>query len=398
MPAARHSDAVGCYTTVGALGPLSGYASVPPMISLRRNETLRRYLQPGLGGTTYAYWGPNMQVGDIPGPCRDRTWACEPARMFRATRDTDVTSVARYGNAVYTYRPTFTDGSYRDAVINESPRSVTSYFYPPYASAATPAKEQSGELWATLYGGCSNGLVITARAAACSVQVSTDNGRSWSKPVAMQGAARADLTDAVKRHHAYHLRINAPATELEAMGLEIRTVAMANDRLIPHLKDGGTTVSYQATGRAVFADGPDLQQALPFVTAGRFGTDRVVTPVPAPANWPIVSAYAAAQVASKSRPDTRVRYQIDCSSDGRSTWQPIVRDWRIERLGYQSEDCWSQTFAMVARNCPAVRRAFSSTFPTMAASYTSGRRSIWSTQQVRVARSASPSTGPKANG
>ena len=39
---------------------LSGYAGPPPMIHLRRGESLRRFLRPGLDdGKTFAFWGRN---------------------------------------------------------------------------------------------------------------------------------------------------------------------------------------------------------------------------------------------------------------------------------------------------------------------------------------------------
>ena len=54
---------------------LPGYEAVPPMVHLRRGETMRRYLAPGLeDGKTFVFWGHNYKTGGIPGPERAQTW------------------------------------------------------------------------------------------------------------------------------------------------------------------------------------------------------------------------------------------------------------------------------------------------------------------------------------
>lgn len=332
---ARDSDAMGTYNKVRSAAPLSGYALAPPMVALRRNETLRRYLQPGLGSKQYVYWGPNMQKeAGIPGPGRDRTWASEPERMHRAQRDTETEPVAHYGNAVYSYRPNFLDGSYRDAVVSEDDRSVTFSFQSPYTIAATPAKANAQEIWAVMHPGASNGLVITGQCADCTVQISADHGRTWSEPVAMAGKAQADLTDEVKGRHAYLLRFNASAEKLAAMGIDIRTVCMANDRLMPHLKSQGSTITYQCSGRAVLSAGPSKSLAARYVTDGSFGSDHVGMTIPAPAGTRILAVYSMAQVFPEI-PAESVRYQVDCSTNRDPSWLSIVEDWQIKKHGYQ---------------------------------------------------------------
>ena len=336
------SDALsGVFTEILGTAPLSGYAGVPPMVSLKRDETMRRYLQPGLGGETYVYWGPNYRElshedSPIPGPNRDRTWATQPERMFGATRDTD-TLFARYGNVVYTYRPNFADGTYRDGVIAEDEQSVTFYFYSPYAVAALPPQEAAKQIWAVLEKGCTKGLIVTALSnLKCTVQVSTDNGSTWSPEIRF--GKKLDLTDWVKGHHSYHLKLNATPSQLATSPIAIRTVCMANDRLMPHLKSGGTSVSFAASGKAVFAAGPNVDQTDRFVTSGSLGTDRVEMRVPTPGGARLLEVHAAAMVNSGSAPDASIRYQIECSTDGGATWEPIVEDWRVETLGYQVGD------------------------------------------------------------
>ena len=341
---ATDSDSIGTLTEVTSLAPLSGYSGAPPMLSLRRNEVLRRYLKPGLGKDSYVYWGANMNKNGLPGPSRDRTWACEPERMFGATTDTSAVTIARFGNAVYVYRPNFADGSYRDGVIEEDEKSVTFRFQSPYTIAATPAKENAEERMGTLMEGCTNGLVLIGQEANCTAQLSTDNGTTWSVPVELSGKARQDLTDLAKGHHAYYLRLNASASDLAGQGIAFRTVCIANDCLIPHLKSDGTTITYNASRSAIFSAGPNLDQAAPFVTDGGFGKDQVTLTVPAPDGARIKAIHAASRIFTRNPPDQSVLYQIEYSADGGDSWAPILHDWKVEQLGYQVEDYHSHAF------------------------------------------------------
>ena len=349
---ATGSDLMHTYRKVGFVEVLSGYAGVPPLVALKRNETFRRYLRPGLGGTDYAYWGSNSMAEDIPGPARSSTWALRPEQMFRAVRH-GKHGWGRHGNAVFTYEPNFADGSYREGVIAEDAESVTFFFQSPYAVAASPAAAHRAKPDAVEHDGGSGGLVITARAAGCAVQVSTDAGRSWSPPAAL--VDRLDLTDLVKGRHGYRLKFNAAPAALADKGIAIRTVCMANDRTMPHLKDNGTTVEFAATNKGVFSTGSDVTQAAAFVTAGGFGQKSVEFTVPTPGGRPIREIHAVGWVASGVPPDPTVPYAIDYSTDNGSTWKPIVKDWRIELMGYQSDDWWSQSFCFGARDIAAER-------------------------------------------
>src|SRR4051812_708125 len=56
------------YTQYATAEYLAGYAAVPPMVHLRRGETFRRYLNPGLeDGKTFVFWGRNYNTAGIPG-------------------------------------------------------------------------------------------------------------------------------------------------------------------------------------------------------------------------------------------------------------------------------------------------------------------------------------------
>lgn len=363
---ANGSDAIGVYTQIKWTEPLSGYPAVPPMISLKRNEAFRRYLRPGLGSDTFVFWGHNDMSDGIPGPSRDRTWVSQPEKMFRAGRDTG-RNWGRYGNAVYTYKPNFKDGSYREGAVSEDDKSVTFYFYSPYAVGATPPAEKMKDAKGVEFDGCSNGLVVTAggdvddvasgfdpddthtvddvasgTGFVCTVQLSTDNGTTWSEPTELKD--KADLTDLAKSHHSYHLKLNAPARDLAGKDLTIQTVCIANDRLMPHLKDGGTNVTYEAGGKAVFAAGPNGDQAKAFLSAGDFGQNMIEFTIPSPNGRKILEVHAAAWAASGVPPDPALKYQIEYSTDGGQTWKHVVKDWNVELRGYQAKDWWSQSF------------------------------------------------------
>ena len=81
------------------------------MVHLRRGETLRRYLEPGLDdGKTFVFWGRNYNTGGIPGPERSHTWVNQPDAMYGSKTGAGYRpGQARFANAVYTYTPDFAD-------------------------------------------------------------------------------------------------------------------------------------------------------------------------------------------------------------------------------------------------------------------------------------------------
>jgi hypothetical protein len=56
-----------------------------------------------------------------------------------------------------------------------------------------------------------------------------------------------------------------------------------------------------------------------------------------------VMLYAAAHIQSSNPPDSKVKYQIEASLDDGKSWQPVVKDWQIERRGDEPKDFWSQS-------------------------------------------------------
>ncbi len=334
-----HPDDGASYQEYAVAEYLPGYSGPPPMVHLRRGERLRRYLSPGLeDGKTFAFWGMNYNAGGVPGPERSLTWVNQPEKMYGSRQATRFNpGQARYGNAVYTYAPDFSSGDYREGVVEEDGRHVVFEFQTPYIIAATPPNDKP---WGIYDAGCTNGLVLRGKAD-CAVSVSTDRGRTWHDCGAFRDGL--DLTDRVKGRRQYLLRLHAGAKELKGSGLTMRTVCQANPSVMPRLKDDGSAVRFEASGRAVTSAGPNRPQAEAHLIEGKFGTPRVTLELAAPRGAAAQTVYAAAHVLSGSPPRPDVKYQIEASTDGGKTWRPVVRDWTIVRQGDEPKDFWSQS-------------------------------------------------------
>jgi hypothetical protein len=334
-----HPDDGGVYQEYAVAEYLPGYGGPPPTVHLRRGERFRRYPQPGLeDGKTFVFWGRNYNTAGVPGPERSLTWVNQPEKMYRSTRATENhPGQARYGNAVYVYTPDFAGADYREGVVEEDDKHVVFEFQTPYIIAATPPNDKP---WAIYDAGGKNGLVLRGKCE-CPVAISTDRGRTWQDCGAFRDGM--DLTDRVKGHRQYLLRFCGAAKALNGSGLTMTTVCQANAAVMPRLKDGGSDVRFEASGRAVTSAGPTLPLARAALVEGQFGSPRVTLELSAPRGAAAVTVYAAAHVRSSSPPSPEVKYQIEASTDGGKTWQAVVRDWTIPRQGEEPKDFWSQS-------------------------------------------------------
>jgi hypothetical protein len=334
-----HPSDGGVYAAYRTAEYAAGYSGPPPVVHLRRGETLRRYLQPGLeDGKTYVFWGRNYNLAGIPGPERAHTWVNQPEKMHNSTNGAGfIRGQARFGNAVYTYTPNFANADYREGVIEEDNQHVVFEFYTPYIIAATPPNDKP---WGIYDDGGRNGLVLHGKAT-CGVSVSTDQGKTWFD--AGKFADGLDLTDQVKGKRQYFLKLNAGAKELEKAGLSWVTVCQANTSVMPRLKDGGSEVRLESSRRAVLSAGPNLPQAEAHLVDGKFNGPSVTLELKSPRGEPIQEIAAAAHVASGNPPRAEVKYQIDVSTDGGKTWKPAVKDWTLSRQGEEPKDFWSQS-------------------------------------------------------
>ena len=275
----------------------------------------------------------------MPGPERAQTWVNQPEAMFGSKHGAGSRpGRARFANAVYTYRPNFASGDYREGVVSEDDEHVTFEFETPFIIAATPANV--GE-WGIYELGCKNGLTVRGTGGA-TVSVSVDRGQTWASGGIL--SAGPDLTDIAKGQRQYWLRLNAGAKQLAGSGLTIMTVCQASAAVMPRLKDGGSAVQFEASGRAVVSAGPNLPQAQPHVVAGKFDSPTVTLALESPRGEPVVEVYASAHMRSGSPPDPNVRYQIDVSTDNGTAWRPLVKNWTINRQGDEPGDFWSQSF------------------------------------------------------
>ena len=318
---------------------LAGYAGPPPMLRLRRGERMRRYFQPGLDdGKTFVFWGRNYNTAGIPGPERSRTWVNQPDKMLNSKSGTPHRNgQARFANVEYLYEPDFTGGDYREGIVGETANQVTFSFQTPYVIGATPPNDQP---WGIYDVGCRNGLVLRGKAK-CPVSLSLDDGRTWSQPQAFKDGL--DLTDLVKGRSHYWLRLGAGARQLRNTGFGIRTVCQVNVAVLPWLKDNGTTISYEASGKEVRSVGPELNFAQTYVSAGGFNQKEVTLAIKP--NKPVVALHASAHVASGSPPNPKVRYLLEYSLDSGKSWLPIVKGRAIPRRGDEPGDFWSQSFS-----------------------------------------------------
>ena len=326
----------------------AGYSGPPPLVHLRRGETLRRYFQPGLeDGKTFVFWGRNYNQGGIPGPERSRTWVNQPEAMHGSKNGTQhVTGQTRFANAVYVYQPDF-NGAYQESVVSESADSITFEFHTPYIIAATPPTDSA---WGIYEAGCRNGLVLRG-AASCAVAVSVDGGHTWKDAGTFKHGL--DLTDHVKGHRQYHLRLGAGAKQLLDSGMTITTVCQAAVSVLPRLKDSGTRIEHAVSGHALQSAGPTLAQARPCVIEGGFDTPRVTLQLATPRGEGTRIIHAAAHIASSTAPNPDIKYQIEYSLDSGRTWQPVVRDWQIVRQGVEPPDFWSQSLCYGSVKLPA---------------------------------------------
>jgi hypothetical protein len=333
-----HPKDGGSYSDYRVAEYFPGYAGPPPMVHLRRGETMRRYFEPGLeDGKTFVFWGRNYDTDGIAGPERSRTWVNQPEKMHGATSSTPhQNGQVRFANVEYRYRPDFASEYYREGMIEEGADFVTLEFQTPYVIGATPPND---EPWGIYDDGCTNGLVVSG-STSTRVSLSTDAGASWSDPQPLENPL--DLTDLAKGRSQYWLKLHSGAADLAAAGIEIRTVCQANVAVLPRLKDGTTTIRYQASNRRVVSAGPELNLAQRHVSEGAFGENRLTMTLPA--RGKVVGLCAAAHIASSSPPSPDIRYQIEYRVGGGGGWQPFVSDWSIPRRGDEPSDFWSQSF------------------------------------------------------
>ena len=315
------------YRELSSVSYLAGYGGPPPMVHLRRGETLRRYQKPGLeDGKTFVFWGRNYGVGGIPGPERSAAWVNQPEKFYGGLNGSGwKEGRARYGNAVYTYTPDFASGDYREGIVEEDADHVVFEFVSPYIIGSTPAGDGA---WAIYEAGGRNGLVLRGKVA-CPVSVSVDGGKTWKDAGKLKDGL--DLTDLVKGRRHYLLRLGAGAKALAGSGFKSTTVCQCSSSIVPRLKDDGSRVRFEATNRALTPGGPNFDQAGTRLVEGSFPSASLTFELAPPRKETASRVYAAAMIDSWNPPRPDVHHTIESSTDGGKTWTPFVKDWVIQR-------------------------------------------------------------------
>ncbi len=174
----------------------------------------------------------------------------------------------RTGNGVFEYVPSLKDGRYREGVKSEKETvfkngtlrgkvagaSVVFEHVSPYVIAARPAEAGEDREWDVFAEKCADGAEVSGVAVGkVPVSVCVDD---TFKPIGVaEGEFRLDFTDVVKGRHEYQIKFDlSPEAGLKA--LKMRTVTQVGRGVFPRLKDGGTTVTYQASGQSVIHGGP----------------------------------------------------------------------------------------------------------------------------------------------
>ena len=321
------------------VGYSTGYASIPPMVYLRAGESLRRYVNPGQeNGKTFAYWGINYNIGGMPGPVRNETWVTQPEKMYKSAKRAD-NGNARYGNAVYVYKPDFASAKYKEGVVDEADDHVTFEWYSPYVIAAIPTEAKVKEKLGIYESDCTGGLIINGKIS-CPVEISIDQGKTWVKSDGKDGL---DLTDAAKGRRQYLLKFGAGAKALAGTGLTITTVCQCGLTIVPHVKAGENKVTYESSGQGFIAAGPTKDQALAHLVDGAMDSPTVTLSLTAPRGAKAVHVYAASRIGC-SAPPKPSKYNIDYSVDEGKTWNSVLKNWEVIQRKPEPNDWWSQTF------------------------------------------------------
>ncbi len=338
-------DRLDSYSKIRWMQMNFGYNAMPIIYSLRSGETFTRYLDPGLeDGQTWVFWGRDyFELGGKPkhGPYRNVTFLDD----YPIGNDRRGRGKAYYGNGVFEYVPPVADGRYKAGA--KEPKNVTfkdgvlrgkkadAYVVfehvSPYVIAARSI-EGGGREWNLLEEKCCDGAILTGEAVGeVLVTVSVDGGQTWQKVGLAAGEFKIDFTDVVKGRHAYLIRFGL--TQADGLtGVKIRTVTQVGRGVFPRLKDGGTTVTYQASGESVIHGGPSQQLAEQFRRKDLEKDGYRVYQIKAAG-----AIRRAAGVARVNGPKGSA-WSVEFSLDGGKTWKPGTKDLQVAGDGNLWED------------------------------------------------------------
>lgn len=185
------------------------------------------------------------------------------------------------------------------------------------------------------------GLVLKGQAK-CKVSLSLDAMKNWSEPVDFVDGL--DLTDQVKGHYQYWLRFHAPAQKLGGKGITIKTLCMANGYVMPHLKGGGSKITFNAGNKGYTSIGPQFKSIHANLAEGALNKPSFAVSFKSPAKRPIKEVWFMSWNSSWIKPKSDIVWKAEVSIDGKP-WQVLKDDWRIKPMvPYKPKSTWSQSY------------------------------------------------------
>ncbi|MBN1808021.1 MAG: PKD domain-containing protein [Planctomycetes bacterium] len=254
-----------------------GMSVHPTSVNLRRGETFTRYFNYDRTpwGAANAHWaGLNVSGFDY-GPVRNVTFTFDPpvdgtnngvARLPWVT-DGNV----RYGNGVFEWVPDLSTDAITDGA--ESITSVTWGSTSPKLHGDGGAGEVIIDQWTPFviagnpasYDFLNNptdAVVISGTAVGSGVQVGVSNNGGLSYDMrSVTGAFSQDFSVGCVGKYGYKVRIYVPSAAVGLDDLTLRTVTMCAAPMMPHLADGGNTVTYTANREGILYKAPDTTNA-----------------------------------------------------------------------------------------------------------------------------------------
>jgi hypothetical protein len=335
----------------------SSYAAHPAIVHLRSGETFTRYFdRDHFGGPIERrFW--HHQKG---GPFQQWTFVNMGTPEHREAKS-NCRGNATYCNGEFVYRPNLSNPSYHEGVVHESAnvlhgdglpglRSkdrdravVTFQHFSPYVIAGKPLDGAN-----PMSKAASSGLVVAGHTAGpVSVEVSADQGQTWTNAGEVTGKFEKDLTEAVKGRYGWQVRF-AWKGDGGLDGLTFTTVTQVAQTIYPRLKPDGCTVVYRARSRGVAPVLPNF--GLPEDQArweekslrssnvaylGRGPKSRLAYKVqdnkPGTLAFKVESPAELLQVTVAAKFNVRVPtpegcdYRLEFSTDGGKTWRPLGR-------------------------------------------------------------------------
>ncbi|HYF48704.1 MAG TPA: PKD domain-containing protein, partial [Planctomycetota bacterium] len=246
-----------------------GYQARPIQYELKRGEKFTRFkdrdgIGAYLGETGYRYWGSQLAGG----PFRDWSHVGKAPALPTPPNSNGIGN-NRYGNGLYEWSPEISTGEFLDGVsardVNvvfdgTSPKlralsgtgKVTLKFFSPYVIVAKP----SDGVDPALAGATGGAWIVPNAVGSVPVEVSVNNGATWTSLGNLSGTTKLDFTDHVKGRYSYLLRLTVSNTA-GLDGLQLRTAVMIAEGVWPWLKDSNSTITYAAGGTGVVEVIPD---------------------------------------------------------------------------------------------------------------------------------------------